>query len=120
MSRKRMPEAIGRRIDADLRTSRNVAQAGESDQAWAMLEEAHVLSQPWAWPHLRVHLAMLGLGWRERDRREVAGQLVRLVLAAPGSATGRYPVGNIGRATVPATQPMEIPAELRELLEMPG
>lgn len=91
---------------------------GEIDRAWALLEEAHVLSQPWARPHVRVHLAMLGLGWRTRDRREVVGQVIRTLVAGPGSLSGRYPGGNIGRATVPATQSMPVPAELRGLLEL--
>jgi hypothetical protein len=59
---------------------------------------------------------MLGVAWRERDRREVTGQLVRLVVAGPGSATGRYPVGNSGRARVPATLPMPLPDDLAALL----
>jgi hypothetical protein len=91
-------------------------QAGRFDDAWQALEEAHVLSQPWAWPHIRVHAAMLALRWRVRDAGEVRGQLLRLLVAGPGSVTGRYPAGNTGRASAPATQPMSIPAELVELL----
>ncbi|MGA5146963.1 DUF3703 domain-containing protein [Streptomyces griseoincarnatus] len=37
---------------------------------------------------------MLRLALRERDLTEVLGQLVRLVVAAPGSAAGKYPDGN--------------------------
>jgi hypothetical protein len=59
---------------------------------------------------------MLEVAWRERDRREAVGQVVRLLLAAPGSALGRYPEGNTGRATVPLTQPMPLPQDLAELL----
>jgi hypothetical protein len=76
-----------------------------------------VLSQPWAWPHVRVHVAMLGLAWRTRDCAEIAGQLLRTVVAAPGSITARYPEGNTGRASMPATQPMPVPVELRALLD---
>jgi len=75
------------------------------------------LSQPWAWPHTRVHAAMLRAAWRERDRREAFGQLVRLVVAAPGSVSGRYPAGNTGRASVPLTAPMPLPADLAALLD---
>ncbi|HYN35045.1 MAG TPA: DUF3703 domain-containing protein [Ilumatobacteraceae bacterium] len=79
-----------------------------------------MLSQPWAWWHIRVHSAMFAAGVRERDAREVWGQLVRLVVAGPGSLTRRYPIGNTGRARVPATQPMPIPHELAELLDNAG
>ena len=80
------------------------------------LERAHILSQPFALPHVRTHLAMLGFGVRHRDVREVRGQLVRLLVAGPGSAFGRYPLGNTGSADVSAVQPMEIPADLRAIL----
>src|SRR5687768_7806548 len=87
-------------------------QAGE----WHHLERAHILSQPMTVPHLRTHVAMLGAGLRRHDRREVLGQLLRLVVAAPGSLSGRYPVGNTGGADVSALQPMPIPEDLRLLL----
>lgn len=48
---------------------------------------------------------MLGVAWREHDRREAVGQVVRLVVAAPGSALDTYPEGNTGRATVEQHQP---------------
>jgi Protein of unknown function (DUF3703) len=80
------------------------------------LERAHILSQPFAGPHVRTHVAMLGFGIRNRDRREIAGQIVRLLVAGPGSAMGRYPLGNTGGANVSAVQPMAIPADLQAIL----
>jgi len=112
----RLPAAAADRLRADLGDARAAEAAGDSDRAWALLEEAHILSQPAAWPHVRVHGAMIGLAWRQRDRAELRGQLLRLVVAGPGSVAGRYPVGNTGRADVPATQPMPMPAELAQLL----
>ena len=113
-----MPAAVAERLRADWVSARDQARAADVVGAWALLEDAHVLSQPWAWPHVKVHVAMLALGWRTRDRREVAGQLLRIVVAGPGSVTGRYPEGNTGRASVPATQPMPVPDDLRMLLEV--
>jgi hypothetical protein len=68
-------------------------------------------------PHVRTHVAMLGAALRRRDRREIVGQVVRLLVAAPGSWTGRYPVGNTGGADVSALRPMPIPADLQVFLE---
>ena len=90
---------------------------GDLPAEWHHLERAHILSQPMAGPHVRTHVAMLGHGLRRRDRREVFGQLLRLVVAAPGSWTGRYPVGNTGGASVSALQPMRIPDDLRAVLD---
>jgi hypothetical protein len=61
-------------------------------------------------------MAMLGAGLRRRDSHEVFGQLLRLVVAGPGSLTGRYPVGNTGGADVPALTRMAIPADLAPYL----
>jgi len=83
---------------------------------WSHLERAHILSQPMAMRHVRTHLLMLSSALRRRDRREVVGQLFRLTVAAPGSWTGRYPVGNTGGADVSAFKSMPIPDDLRPLL----
>ena len=92
-------------------------QVGDGAGEWHHLERAHILSQSMAVPHVRTHFAMLGAGIRRRDRREVLGQLLRLVVAAPGSLTGRYPVGNTGGADVSALLPMTIPDDLRAILD---
>ena len=89
---------------------------GDTAGEWRHLERAHILSQPMVVPHVRTHVAMLGAGLRRHDRREVVGQLLRLVVAGPGSLTGRYPVGNTGGADVSALAPMPIPADLRPYL----
>ena len=92
--------------------ARAARDRGDSSAEWRHLERAHILSQPMAALHLRTHIAMLGAGIRRRDRREIVGQLLRLVVAGPGSLTGRYPVGNTGGADVSAMAPMPIPADL--------
>jgi len=97
--------------------SRRARSADDRAAEWDHLERAHILSQPFAVLHLRTHLAMLGYGIRHGDHHEIAGQLIRLVLAGPGSALGRYPVGNTGGADVNAVTPMPVPAELRALLD---
>lgn len=89
---------------------------GDVAGEWKHLERAHILSQPMVVPHVRTHVAMLGAGLRRHDRREVVGQLLRLVVAGPGSLTGRYPVGNTGGADVSALAPMPIPEDLRPFL----
>jgi hypothetical protein len=53
---------------------------------------------------------------RRRDGHELVGQVFRMIVAAPGSMTGKYPVGNTGGADVSAFTPMPIPDDLRSLL----
>ncbi|HET9728832.1 MAG TPA: DUF3703 domain-containing protein [Acidimicrobiia bacterium] len=89
---------------------------GDVSGEWHHLERAHILSQPVARLHVQTHFAMLGSAWRRRDRHEVFGQLFRLIVAAPGSWTGRYPTGNTGGADVNAFRPMPVPDDLEVLL----
>jgi hypothetical protein len=114
--RKERTAEIVAAIDAHRRDARTARAAGDLDEAWRLLERTHILSQPWAWPHVRSHVDMLGLAVHARDRREIVGQIVRTLVAGPGSAVGRYPLGNTGRSNVPATQPMPVPEDLAELL----
>ena len=84
----------------------------EDTERWRHLERAHILSQPYPWPHTRNHIAMLALALRQHDRREALGQVVRIIVAAPGSVLGRYPEGNTGRTRAGLMTPMPIPADL--------
>ncbi|WP_305094153.1 DUF3703 domain-containing protein [Prescottella sp. R16] len=86
------------------------------EERWRHLERAHIASQPSPWLHTCNHAAMLALALRQRDRREAVGQVVRIVVAAPGSLTGRYPDGNTGRTAAGLTTPMPIPGDLAAAL----
>jgi hypothetical protein len=108
-----MPPTLPTTFHAELGRARSAVSL---EERWAALERAHILSQPWPTPHVRAHAAMVRLAIGQRDLREIAGQLLRLVVAGPASAIGRYPAGNTGRARVPATRPMPLPDDLAELL----
>jgi hypothetical protein len=111
---KGMKPALQAAFAEELRLAGHVA---DPKQAWRHLERAHVLSQAYAWPHVVVHGHMLIAGFRRGDAREVWGQLVRVLVAAPGSWLGRAPLGNTGGADVGILTPMPIPEDLRRLLE---
>jgi hypothetical protein len=91
-------------VDADL------------DRAFALLERAHILGQPWAGAHNWTHWMMLKIGWRRADMREVRGQLIRLAAGGFLSLLNKLPVGNTGGANVPATKPLPLPEDLRSLV----
>lgn len=96
--------------------ARSARAADDAQLEWGHLERAHILSQPLAVSHVRTHISMLGYGVRQRDRHEIVGQLIRLAVAAPGSWTRKYPVGNTGGADVSALLPMAIPNDLKPLV----
>ena len=116
----RPTKEIRTRLQQNLIESRQLRKSKNFDRCWTLLEDAHVLSQPWAWLHVRVHGSMFVTAMLQRDVREVRGQLSRIAVAGPGSLSGRYPTGNTGRARVPATQPMPIAGELAEVLQRAG
>lgn len=116
----RMTAEIRDRIDSHLVEARDSRGRGDWSRCWQLLEDAHVLSQPWAWPLTLVHAAMLVAGWRARDGREVRGQVLRLLVGGQASAAGRYPTGNTGRARVPATRLMPVRPDLADILTRAG
>jgi hypothetical protein len=111
--RRPMPGPVRDAVAVELA---DAAAAVDSAARWRALERAHILSQPWPWPHTRVHGRMLRLALAQRDRSEVLGQVLRLIVAAPGSLTGRYPTGNTGRSSVGLLQPLPVPDDLADLL----
>ena len=90
-------------------------QRGDLTAAFAHLERAHILAQRRTWLHVRSHWAMLVIGWHKRDRREVLGQLARIVAAALFSRLW-VPVGNTGGANISPMRQMPLPDDLAEIL----
>lgn len=117
MTRLTMPPAVRGAYRAEIDAGRAVAVAGDVTAAWSHLERAHVIAQPFPVSHVGSHVAQLRLGWRTRDRIEVAGQLVRIVVAGPASMVGRIPVGNDGRARTPLRATAPVPDDLVAVLE---
>jgi hypothetical protein len=117
---RRMNDEIRTHINNCFVEARAARHQRDWIQCWFLLETAHILSQPWAWMHVRVHGSMFVTAIVQRDVREIRGQLSRIAVAGPGSLSGRYPTGNTGRARVPATQPMPIAGELAMVIQRAG
>ena len=111
-----MPEGLRQAYQKELCVYRKHLKEKEFPTAWRHLERAHILGQPWAVEHTKVHWYMLRFGFRIRDWNEIAGQIPRLLVGGVKSFVGKIPVGNTGGADVPPLKPMEIPADLKELL----
>jgi len=104
-------------MEAELEAAAAEERRGEMARAFRHLERAHILSQAHAGAHVRVHVKMLAFGLRRRDVPEVLGQLIRVVVAGPGSLLGRAPVGNTGGARVGLMTRMPIPEDLKRVLD---
>ena len=99
--------------------ARRARANGDTGAEWTHLERAHILSQPLAAAHVRTHVAMFAVALRRHDRRELVGQLFRMIVAGPASMAGKYPVGNTGGADVSPFAPMPVPDDLQPLLSEP-
>ncbi len=66
--------------------------------------------------HSEVHWKMLKFGFAIKSRKEIRGQILRLVFGGVKSFVGKIPTGNTGGADVSPLQMMEIPSDLREML----
>lgn len=104
-------------FDAAMAEAGQRHRSGEAGAAFVLLERAHVLGQRDFGRHLRVHFAMLRVAWALNDRREVRGQLLRIILTPLGHLTRRLPAGNTGASDVSAFVPMVVSPELQRLLD---
>lgn len=91
-------------------------RTGDAARAFAHLERAHVIGQRVTSLHVRAHLAMLAIGWQRRDRREVLGQVTRVIAAALFSRIW-VPIGNTGGADISALARRPLPDDLRWLAD---
>lgn len=112
----KMPEGLREAYQNELLSYQKHLRENDFQRAWRQLERAHILGQPWAIEHTEVHWSMLRFGFRIKDWHEIAGQIPRLLVGGVKSFVGKIPVGNTGGADVPPLKPMEIPADLKELL----
>ena len=111
----RMSQELREAFERECALGEAARAAGELDRAFGHYERAHILSQRYTWKHVRSHLGMLRIGRQRGDRREVFGQLKRIVAATLFSRIW-VPVGNTGGANVNALTPMPIPEDLQRLL----
>lgn len=105
-------------VDAELAASRKAELAGDASAAFHHLERAHILGQRSTAQHIRAHVAMLLWGLRNRNAREVLGQMTRVIGAATKTWLGLVPQGNTGGANVSPFKTMAIPDDLAELIDV--
>lgn len=102
------PEHFWRELDA----ARALIRDAVYEEAQRHLERAHVLGQQSIWPHVVTHRYMLKVALHRRQLAGVAGQAVRIVLGAIGSAVGSVPIGNTGGTDVSMFKRMPIHPDL--------
>ncbi len=85
-------------------------------KAWYHLERSHIIGQSYPIEHTYSHWLMLKFGFRQKDTKEVIGQIVRLLVGGWKSFINHVPLGNTGGANVPPLKRMPIPSDIKSLL----
>lgn len=111
-----MNPTLQQAFEHEMQAARAHRNDGALGAAFSRLERAHILGQRSTGAHVRVHAAMLAVGWRQRDLREIAGQLLRILAAALFSRIW-VPEGNTGGADVGALRRMAVPPDLAAVID---
>lgn len=88
----------------------------EYTAAWKHLERSHILGQAYPYEHTYSHWLMLKFGFRQKNAKEVLGQLLRLAVGGWKSFIDHIPTGNTGGSNVPPLKKMELPQDLNIIL----
>lgn len=112
-----MPQKLKPYFQKELTAAEKAFAEKDYPQSWLHLERAHILGQPYPYHHTLVHWRMLLFGISMKNSKEIIGQIPRLLVGGVKSFVGNIPVGNTGGANVPPLQPMEIPEELKSIIE---
>ena len=102
----------------ELEAVKDNLQQDNLQNAWHHLERAHIIAQKYPCEHTFVHWKMLQFGIKIKSTKEVVGQIPRLLVGGVKSFVDYIPIGNTGGAKVPPVKKMEIPEDIKEILNM--
>ena len=112
-----MPAGLKNDYTRELEKYQSELLKGNLSNAWRQLERAHIIGQSWPKEHSYIHWLMLKFGFKIKSKKEIAGQIPRLVFGGVKSFVGKIPVGNTGGTDVGPLQPMEIPEDLQKMIK---
>lgn len=112
----KIPKVLKEYYDNELRFYRLSLLKGNLSQAWNHLERSHIIGQSYPFEHTYSHWLMLKFGFRQKNVKEVLGQVVRLLVGGWKSFIDHVPTGNTGSADVPPLKKMELPQDLNNIL----
>lgn len=111
-----MPEGLKVNYRKELEIYRREMSNANLQLAWRQLERLHIIGQPWFVQHTYAHWLMLRFGIKIKNKKEILGQLPRLLLGGIKSFVGKIPTGNTGGANIPPLRVMEIPEDLKIMI----
>ena len=113
----KMPNKLIPFYQKELEAVKDNLEQKKLQNAWYHLERAHIIAQKYPYEHTFVHWKMVQFGIKIKSVKEVMGQIPRLLVGGVKSFVGHIPVGNTGGANVPPLKTMEIPKDIKEILQ---
>ncbi|MGE5659646.1 MAG: DUF3703 domain-containing protein [Actinomycetota bacterium] len=112
-----MKAIVQEHFKAELKRAKTAIAQQDFETAWTALQRAHILGQTEPMAHALAHWTMLKLAWKQRDAKEIAGQLMATLLAIPLTLFfGRMRFLRGGKANVDAKEKMSIPEDIQQVL----
>ncbi len=112
----KMPANFKEAYFAELDKYKTALNENRKQDAWLYLERAHIIGQYHPISHTGIHFRMLVFALKNWEPKEIAGQLLRLLVGWFGSLMNRVPIGNTGSAKMPILARRAIPEDLMGLL----
>jgi hypothetical protein len=112
-----MKAVLQEHFNAELGKAKTAIAAQDFETAWIALQRAHILGQKDAIAHMSAHWNMLKVAWKQRDFREVTGQLMPVLLAVPLTLLyGQFRSLRGGKANVNDSEQMSVPEDIQQIL----
>lgn len=115
-----IPKSLKPYYTMELEKYRDEYSNGRLKRAWNHLERAHIIGQKYPYAHSLVHWKMLQFGFKIKSRKEILGQIPRLIFGGVKSFVGSVPVGNPGGSNVPPMKTFPIKKELQDIFTKAG
>ena len=111
-----MNQKTKKAFQAEMRQAINLYEKHEFRLAFEHLENAHIMGQPYVIPHTYSHYWMFKIGIRQKDTKQVIGQIFRMLASIIFSRIW-VPEGNTGGVDVNPFKPMPVPEKLKPFLK---
>lgn len=113
----KMPNHLKQAYIEELKQYNYCLERKQYGNAWYHLERSHIVGQSYPIEHSYSHWLMLKFGFRQKDTKEVLGQIIRLLVGGWKSFINHVPLGNTGGASVPPLKRMPMPNDIEKLLD---
>lgn len=114
----KIPKHLKQAYNKELKQYKLCLENKQFGKAWFHLERSHIIGQSYPIEHTYSHWLMLKFGFRQKDTKEVLGQIIRLIVGGWKSFINHVPLGNTGGANVPPLKRMPIPSDIEKLFKI--